>query len=239
MFEGVGLRFEAFPGGIHVDVQIVQAMVGVLEAKDLSTAAHTWRVVLYTRVLAQKAGVTADVLHRLTHAAALHDVGKIEIPEEILQKPGPLTAAEYEVMKTHAPLGHERLVRMQEEDPILLHLVRHHHERFDGLGYPDKLAGADIPAVARYFAVVDSFDALTSHRHYRHDVGEDAARRALVELQAGAGTRYDPDAVALFTDLYHEGRVEPILRRFGDKSDIPTHDQLDRVHDFGAKLLEG
>jgi len=222
-----------------VDVQIVQAMVGVLEAKDLSTAAHTWRVVLYTRVLAKKAGVSADVLQRLTHAAALHDVGKIEIPEEILQKPGPLTAAEYEVMKTHAPLGHERLVRMQEEDPILLNLVRHHHERFDGLGYPDKLRGSDIPAVARYFAVVDTFDALTSHRHYRHDVGQDAAKRALVELQAGAGSRYDPDAVDLFTNLYHEGRVEPILQRFGDKSDIPTHDQLDLVHDYAARILEG
>lgn len=221
-----------------MDVQIVQAMVGVLEAKDLSTAAHTWRVVLYTRVLAQKAGVSADILHRLTHAAALHDVGKIEIPEEILQKPGPLTPSEYEVMKTHAALGHERLLRMQEDDAILLNLVRHHHERFDGLGYPDRLRGTDIPVVARYFAVVDTFDALTSHRHYRHDVGADAARRAIVELQAGAGTRYDPDAVALFTALYHEGRVTPILDRFGDKADIPTHDQLDLVHDYAARILE-
>lgn len=221
-----------------MDVQVVQAMVGVLEVKDLSTAAHTWRVVLYTRLLAQKAAVTPDVLHRLTHAAALHDVGKIEIPEEILQKPGPLTPAEYEVMKTHASLGHARLVRMEEEDPILLNLVRHHHERFDGLGYPDQLSGADIPAVARYFAVVDSFDALTSHRHYRHDVGKDAARRAVAELQAGAGTRYDPDAVTMFTDLYGEGRVEPIIKRFGDTSEIPTHDQLERVHDYVSQLLE-
>jgi HD-GYP domain-containing protein (c-di-GMP phosphodiesterase class II) len=93
--------------------------------------------------------------------------------------------------------------------------------------------------VARYFAVVDSFDALTSQRHYRHDVGEDAARRAIVELQAGAGTRYDADAVTMFTDLYHEGRVEPILCRFGDRANIPTHDQLDLVHDYAAKILEG
>jgi len=221
-----------------VDVQIVQAMVGVLEAKDLSTAAHTWRVVLYTRVLAQKAGVSGEIVHRLTHAAALHDVGKIEIPEAILQKPGPLTAAEYDVMKTHAALGHERLRRMQEDDPILLNLVRHHHERFDGRGYPDGLRGTDIPVVARYFAVVDTFDAMTSQRHYRHDVGPNAARRAIVELQAGAGTRYDGDAVAMFSELYQEGRVAPILDRFGDAAEIPTHDQLDRVHDFAARVLE-
>jgi len=198
---------------------IVEALVKTIELKDQSTAAHTWRVVFYTRAMAEAAGMAPEMIQRLTIGAALHDVGKIEIPDEILQKPGKLTDAEFEVIKGHPSLGHERLVRMGEEDPLLLGLVRHHHERWDGLGYPDRLKGEQIPVVARYFAVIDTFDALTSVRPYRREVGEEAAEKALLELTAGVGSRYAGDAVDMFSFLYRRGDLEWILHYYNDRSE--------------------
>jgi len=209
--------------------EIIQALVGLLEAKDMSTAAHTWRVVLYTRALGERAGADHDLLERLTVAAALHDIGKIEIPSAILQKPGKLTDAEFEVMKTHTTLGHERLVRMGEEDSVVLNLVRSHHERFDGLGYPDGLAGEQIPIAARYFAVIDSFDAMTSLRPYRHDTGEGAAERAIGELQKGINNRYCPGTVEMFVEMYRTGGLAWILEYFNDAAQVPALAGLSEV----------
>lgn len=213
--------------------EIIQALVGLLEAKDMSTAAHTWRVVLYTRALAEKAGADHDLLERLTVAAALHDIGKIEIPSSILQKPGKLTDAEFEIMKTHTTLGHERLVRMGESDAVVLDLVRSHHERFDGLGYPDGLAGEQIPRAARYFAVIDSFDAMTSLRPYRRDTGEGAAERAISELQNGIRNRYCPGTVEMFVDLYRTGGLSWILEYFNDEAQVPALSGLSEVSKAG------
>lgn len=202
---------------------IVQSLVKVIELKDLSTAAHTWRVVLYTRAVAEELGVSHDEVDRLGVAAALHDLGKIDIPEHILQKPAKLTEEEFRVIMQHPTLGHERLVAMGADDPLLLELVRHHHERVDGLGYPDKLTGAQIPLAGKIFSVIDSFDALTSHRPYRHDVGEHAGRRAIVELQAGIGSRYDTQAVEVFADLFHTGKLGWIMQHFNDGRPVPEH----------------
>ncbi|MBX3379517.1 MAG: HD domain-containing protein [Phycisphaeraceae bacterium] len=199
----------------------------------MSTAAHTWRVVLYTRALAEKAGADHDLLERLTVAAALHDIGKIEIPSSILQKPGKLTDAEFEIMKTHTTLGHERLVRMGESDAVVLDLVRSHHERFDGLGYPDGLAGEQIPRAARYFAVIDSFDAMTSLRPYRRDTGEGAAERAISELQNGIRNRYCPGTVEMFVDLYRTGGLSWILEYFNDEAQVPALSGLSEVSKAG------
>lgn len=203
--------------------EVIEALVGLLEAKDTSTAAHTWRVVLYTRALAEKAGVSHDDLERLTAAAALHDIGKIEIPSAILQKPGKLTDDEFEVMKSHAALGHERLLRMGEDDRVILDLVRHHHERFDGKGYPDGLSGDQIPVAARYFAVIDSFDAMTSIRPYRRETGVHAAEKAIAELESGIRTRYCPGTVEMFVSMYRTGELGWILEYFNDGADVPKY----------------
>jgi len=208
---------------------LIQALVRVLEVKDLSTAAHTWRVVLYTRAMAEAHGLDRGTITRLTHGAALHDVGKIEVPDEILQKPGPLTPAERAIIETHATLGYERLVRMDEADPLILGLVRHHHERWDGLGYPDRLKGEAIPLGARYFAVIDSFDAMTSLRAYRTDVGADAAAKAIVELKNGSGLRYCGSCVEAFTDLYESGKLGWILEYFNDRCPVPEYAALGDV----------
>lgn len=210
-------------------------MVRLLEVKDLSTAAHTWRVVLYTRTLAEDAGLDHDFIGRLTHAAALHDIGKLDIPESILQKPGPLTDDEFGVMKTHTTLGHDRLRAMGEDDPIMVGLVRSHHERWDGLGYPDKLAGDAIPLPARFFAVVDSFDAMTSIRPYRSAVGDDAAAAAITEIQAGRGSRYAPEAVDRFTDLYSQGQFDWIWHHFNDRCELPAFPSAERLAAVGGR----
>ena len=209
-----------------VDLDIVQSLVKAIELKDHSTAAHTWRVVLYTRALAEHAGVEKPLVERFCIGAALHDVGKIEIPDEILTKSSKLTDDEFAVIKTHTTLGHERLMRMGETDEHLLGLVRWHHERWDGRGYPDGLAGEDIPLGPRFFAVIDSFDAMTSIRPYRSEIGEDAAESAIAELEAGRGTRYWDDAVDMFVELYRSEQINWILHYYND--DVP-------VPDFGVQ----
>jgi len=210
----------------RVTPDLIQALVGILEVKDLSTAAHTWRVVLYTRSLAESHRLDRELITRLSHAAALHDVGKIDIPDGVLQKPGPLTPAERAVIETHAALGHERLVRMDETDELVLGLVRHHHERWDGAGYPDRLKGERIPLGARYFAVIDAFDAMTSIRPYRKDVGEGAGPRAIIELERGKGSRYCAECVESFVDLYDTGQLGWIQDHFNDHCPVPDYAAL-------------
>jgi energy-coupling factor transport system substrate-specific component len=214
----------------------VQALVTAIELKDQSTAAHTWRVIFYTRAMAEALGVSADELERVTTAAALHDVGKIDIPDEILQKPGKLTDEEFEVIKSHSARGHARLVALGVDDPIILNFVRHHHERWDGLGYPDRLAGDAIPVGPRFFGVIDTFDALTSIRPYRREIGPEAARKAIEELRSCAGTRYWADAVEAFAGMYERGGLDWILSYFNDEAQLPG---LEAMGQFERMTREG
>lgn len=208
-----------------MDPAVVQNLVREIEKKDLSTAAHTWRVVLYTRAVLEHFGVEKELIGLVTQAAALHDIGKIDIPDAILQKPGKLTDEEFEIIKIHPVAGYARMIDLDvNEDPIL-NLVRYHHERWDGLGYPFQLKGEEIPIGPRVFAVIDSFDAMTSVRPYRAQLGERAAERALVELQAGMGTRYWPEAVDAFADLFRTGALDHILHYFNDEVPLPAFEQ--------------
>lgn len=200
----------------------VQQLVQEIERKDLSTAAHTWRVVLYTRAILEEFGIDHETIDLLTQAAALHDIGKVVIPDHILQKPAKLTPEEYEIIKLHPVAGYARMLKMGVSEEPILNLVRYHHERWDGLGYPFQAAAEDIPIGARVFAVIDAFDAMTSVRPYRSQLGEDAADRALVELQAGMGTRYWAQGVEAFTDLFRTGRLDYILHYFNDEVPVPT-----------------
>ncbi|MBY0311977.1 MAG: HD-GYP domain-containing protein [Phycisphaerales bacterium] len=221
---------------MKLQTDIIQALVRTIELKDRTTAAHTWRVVLYTRALAEVFGLDHETISRLSVAAALHDLGKIDVPDHILQKPGKLTPEEYEIMKTHTVLGHERLVSMGEDDPLVLELVRHHHERVDGQGYPDRLVDAQIPQAAKMFAVVDTFDALTSNRPYRHEVGEAAARSAAEALGLDRGTHFAPECVDAFAEQLASGNLNWILENFSDLSELPTFDCPTKAEQM-AKLL--
>lgn len=200
--------------------ETVQAILDEIAEKDFTTASHIRRVALYTRGLAELAGVDGEALNSLTRAAALHDIGKLDIPLHILNKACKLTDAEYAVIKSHTVTGYNRLIAMGEDDPVVLGLVRHHHERWDGLGYPDRLKGRQIPVAARFFSVVDSFDALTSARPYRHDLGVAAAERALGELRRSIGRYYCGGCVSLFEELYRSGRITEVLESSCDETSM-------------------
>lgn len=207
-----------------IDPHILESLVKTIELKDRCTAAHTWRVVLYSRALAEDAGLDTGFIERLTHAAALHDIGKIEIPDAILTKPTPLTDDEYTTMKAHTTLGHQLLLDMGVTDPTMLALVRHHHERWDGKGYPDRLAGEAIPLSARFFAVIDAFDAMTGVRPYRPSLNDQGLTKALEQLRQGRGSQFAPEAVDRFLNLFTTGDLDWILHYFNDECPVPAYD---------------
>jgi diguanylate cyclase (GGDEF)-like protein len=173
------------------------ALVQALESKDEYTASHAHGVAHLAESVAVRLGLDGDDLRRVAHAALLHDIGKIAIPTEILIKDGPLTEDEFEVIKSHAAVGGGMVARIPGLEPVAP-LVRHAHERWDGGGYPDGLAGEDIPLGARIIAVCDAFHAMTSDRPYRRALEVD---EATVELELHAGTQFDAAVVAA---LLHE-----------------------------------
>lgn len=178
-----------------------------IDAKDQVTHGHIRRVQTYATELARDLGVKDEKLLKAVEAAALlHDMGKLAVPEHILNKPGKLTAGEFEKMKLHASVGAQILSSIDFPYPVVP-IVRHHHENWDGTGYPDGLAGTDIPIGARILAVVDCFDALTSDRPYRPRLSDEEARSILLERR---GSMYDPLVIDAFI------RVHAILAQRSD-----------------------
>jgi response regulator RpfG family c-di-GMP phosphodiesterase len=175
--------------------ETVSALAGALESKDSSTGEHSQRVHRYALELAQEAAPEIVEDESVVYGFILHDVGKIGIPDRILKKPGPLTGPERRVMETHTVLGEQLLSGVSFLQGEGLGVVRSHHERWDGRGYPDGLAREDIPAAARVFAVADALDAMTSDRPYRKAMSWAAAGR---ELAAQAGKQFDPAVVEAF-----------------------------------------
>jgi putative nucleotidyltransferase with HDIG domain len=178
----------------------IAALSRSIEAKDGSTGEHTERVAELALELARRVGYSGADLDAIQIGALLHDIGKIGVPEAILNKPGPLSDEEWEVMKRH-PLVSEHILAESGLSPIVLQIARSSHERFDGHGYPDGLVGHEIPLPARIVLVADALDAITSDRPYRS--GRSVAD-AVGELRAGAGTQFCPDVVAALAHLYAE-----------------------------------
>ena len=184
----------------------IETLAMAIDAKDQITHGHIRRVQQYAVGLAKSMGVRDDSQIRAIEAAALlHDMGKLAVPEYILNKPGPLTPAEFEKMKLHASVGADILSAIDFPYPVVP-IVRHHHENWDGTGYPDKISGSDIPIGARILSVVDCFDALTSDRPYRPRLSDKEALRILQERR---GTMYDPLVVDTFARVH--GTIAPNL----------------------------
>jgi putative nucleotidyltransferase with HDIG domain len=182
-------------------LSIIEAMAMAVEAKDQVTHGHIRRVQTLAVGLARGLGITdPNEIQAIQAAAVLHDMGKLHVPEHILNKPGKLSAAEFETMKQHADKGADILAPIAFPYPVVP-IVRHHHERWDGKGYPAGLSGIDIPVGARILSVVDCFDALTSDRPYRRALSVEQAMQMLVD---GRGTAYDPDVVDTFARVYPE-----------------------------------
>ena len=183
----------------------VQTLVHALEAKDAYTSGHSSRVSRYAVKTAVLLGYTADRLEHIRLGGELHDIGKIGTREDILNKPGTLTPEEFEHIKGHSTLGERILAPFLSESPMVLRIVRHHHERLDGGGFPDGLGGTDIPQEARIVAVVDAFDAMTTNRAYRPSR---TPADAVGELRQCAGTHFDGEVVDAFLSAFRD--VSPL-----------------------------
>ena len=189
--------------------QTLEALGRDVDRRDGMTGGHCVRVADYSRVLGERIlGSRPQELQVLEYGALLHDIGKIAVPDAILRKDGPLTDEEWRIMREHPCLGHEILYGigfLSESLPIVLY----HHERFDGQGYPNGLAGEDIPIGARIFSAADAFDAMTADRHYRRALSLD---EAMGELRRNSGTQFDPEVISILdsvaVDLYARRQQE-------------------------------
>jgi putative nucleotidyltransferase with HDIG domain len=169
-------------------------MSSAIDAKDPYTRGHSDRVARVSVRLCQELGLDQDTIRTIYLAGLLHDVGKIGIDDNVLRKPGKLTDAEYEHIKSHVEIGY-RILRGLKKMGHLLPIVLHHHESWDGKGYPYGLTGNNIPYLARIVAVADAFDAMSSDRPYRKGMPDEKLDAI---FQAGAGKQWDPDVVAAF-----------------------------------------
>ena len=181
----------------------VQALAGAIEVRDNYTHEHSEQVLRLAAAVARGLGLGPAEIEHVCHAALLHDVGKLAIPDEILHKPGPLTEAEWMVMAEHPALG-ERILRRTPQLEHLAPIVRHEHERWDGGGYPDGLAGDAIPVASRIILACDAYNAMITTRPYRVAMSE---ADAVAELRAKAGSQFDPTVVCALLDLLEPERV--------------------------------
>jgi putative nucleotidyltransferase with HDIG domain len=178
----------------------LQSLANALDVRDSETGGHSDRVLQYMELVIEEVGVDPTSTSMLRRGALLHDIGKIGVPDHILRKPTALSDAEWVIMRRHPEYG----ARIVAGIPFLedvSEIVRHHHERWDGAGYPDRLAGEDIPVGARIFAVADSFDAMTSDRPYRRAMSVDAA---CAEIARCGGTQFDPEVADAFARIPSE-----------------------------------
>jgi putative nucleotidyltransferase with HDIG domain len=193
--ETAGRLSEAIATLERVNFSFATALVTALDARDHYTAGHSAAVAVYARDIAREAGLSEQEQRRAHLCGLLHDIGKIGVPTGVLEKRGPLKKSERLAIETHADVGASILERIEGYEDIAL-AVRHHHERFDGLGYPDRLSGAETSVMARIVAVADAYSAMTSARPYRVALTNEEAQR---RIEREAGKQFDPDIVRAFT----------------------------------------
>ena len=198
----------------------IYALTAAIDAKDHYTFQHSKNVAYYAEAIGRALHTSEEYREILKESALLHDIGKIGIPENILNKTGKLTAEEYEIMKRHVEASVEIIRHLPSMDYVIPAVIGH-HERYDGKGYPRRIGGKDIPLAARILCIADSFDAMVSKRSYKSSM---SVEFAINELEKGAGTQFDPEMVPLFVELVASGAVMPVLDEGGVNEDNGNED---------------
>lgn len=188
----------------RITIQAIMTVANTVDAKDDYTKGHSMRVAKYAELIAQRLGWSDEAVQNIYYVAMLHDVGKIGVPDAVLNKPFRLTDVEFRLIKSHTMVGAEILKDFKMFPDVNVG-AKYHHERYDGNGYPEGLKGESIPLVARIIGLVDSYDAMTSNRVYRKRLPDEVV---MAELRKGKGTQWDPDLVDLFIELIEEGALQ-------------------------------
>lgn len=191
-------------------IQSLRTFLMIINSKDRYTYGHTERIMEYAELLAQKVGLSPSEVKNVRYGALLHDIGKVEVASEVLNKSSALNEEEWETIKMHVIWGEQMVERINELQQCLP-MIRHHHERFDGKGYPDQLAGYDIPLAARILTIADCFDAMTTNRPYQN---AKTVNQALEEIIRCSGTQFDPDLVHPFIEVIANIKPEVKLHEF-------------------------
>lgn len=181
-------------------MHVVKSLADAIDAKDTYTNGHSGRVAQYSREIARRYGYSGKKLQEIYMMGLLHDVGKIGVPDAVINKPAKLTDEEYELVKKHPVMG-ARILENIKEMPVLTTGARWHHERYGGGGYPDNLKGTDIPEEARIIAVADAYDAMSSRRGYRNLLSQNEIRE---EIERGRGTQFDPEFADIMLEMINE-----------------------------------
>ena len=189
----------------HITLESIQAIARTIDAKDEYTNGHSTRVGYYSRLIAENLGMSKDELDNMYYIALLHDIGKIAIPDKILNKPGKLTDEEFVIMKSHTVRG-AKILKGISTIPHIIEGAKSHHERWDGKGYPDGLKGEEIPYVARIICCADCIDAMATKRVYKEPIPlEEIAK----EFERCSGTHFDPKIVEVIINMIHTGKLKP------------------------------
>ena len=187
-------------------LQPLATIANMIDSKDSYTKGHSQRVSVYSAQIAEALGLSKEEVENIRQVALLHDIGKVGIPDSILNKPDGLTAEEAAIMKQHVIIGGD-IIKNVEAIPGLYDGVRYHHERYDGKGYPEGLKGEEIPYVARIIAVADAYDAMTTTRVYRKYLDDELV---IDELIRGAGAQFDPVILHTMIDSLKAGTIKNI-----------------------------
>jgi len=191
----------------QLNEDLLIALAEVIDLRDPFTLGHSKYVTRYAVLIAKKLGLPSESIDIIRNAGLLHDIGKIGIPDAILMKPFPLTKKEYLTIQRHTTLGSDILEKAHSLKH-LAHIVRHHHERFDGTGYPDRLKGQNIPIEARIIAIADAVEAMASDRPYRKAL---SFKRIEQELNRNSGTQFDPMMVEIILQILHNRSEYPLV----------------------------
>lgn len=186
----------------RMTTETAEALASAIDAKDAYTHGHSTRVAEYSREIARRFGKSEAACRNIYISALLHDVGKIGVPNSIINKKGPLTKEEYDVVKTHPVIGAQILANITQI-PHIADGAYCHHERYDGNGYPSGVAGKQIPEIGRIIAVADAYDAMTSNRSYRKLLPQETAR---AEIGTGIGSQFDPDFAKIMLEMIDEDK---------------------------------